>query len=114
MTLSPMVHRRTVSTKKKSVTWNDAHHKAVNDLLNEASQLIQIFDQVSMLLGPNLNLPPAPSKVDLQRPILPSMYTEMAQQDAEELKRQLENFKPKVFEPPPELGDEYQRYLNQD
>lgn len=110
MRLSPAVHRRADSTKKKSVTWSDTHQQLLNNLLNEASNLIQLFDQVSILLGPKLNLPYVAAKVESPRS-LPSMYQEKAQLDSMELQKQLLSFQPRTFCAPEKLGKEYQQYL---
>lgn len=59
MTLSPMENRRKGvndnGTKKKSVTWND-RQLAVTKLINEASALIEIFNDVSCMIGSDMNL----------------------------------------------------------
>lgn len=40
----------------KQVTWSDSQKKIVNDLMNEANSLMEMFDQVAMLLGPDIKL----------------------------------------------------------
>lgn len=56
MKLSPIPMRRNQNLSLKRVNWCDLQHKAVNDLILEASKLIDVFDDVAILLGPNLNL----------------------------------------------------------
>lgn len=55
MRLSP-IPPRMKSYKKKTVTWSDSQQKSVTKLLSEASALINIFDQLSIILGPELKL----------------------------------------------------------
>ncbi|XP_055523568.1 uncharacterized protein LOC129717576 [Wyeomyia smithii] len=55
MRLSPVLPRKP-KTNKKSVTWSDTQRRAVSELLHEATALVDIFDQVSMLLGPDIKL----------------------------------------------------------
>lgn len=37
-------------------TWSESQIKIVNDLVQEANALIAMFDQVAMLLGPDISL----------------------------------------------------------
>lgn len=53
--MSPIPQRVSCSDKKQ-VTWSDAQKKIVGDLMNEANQLLEMFDQVAMLLGPDIKL----------------------------------------------------------
>ncbi|XP_058840009.1 uncharacterized protein LOC131695490 [Topomyia yanbarensis] len=55
MRLSP-VQPRKPRPDKKTVTWSDTQHRAVSNLLHEATALVDMFDQVSMLLGPDIKL----------------------------------------------------------
>ncbi|XP_053682834.1 uncharacterized protein LOC128733186 [Sabethes cyaneus] len=64
MRLSPIPARKPKTNNKKSVTWSDAQHRAVSDLLHEATALVDIFDQVSMLLGPDIKLHTIPVAED--------------------------------------------------
>ncbi|KAG5670917.1 hypothetical protein PVAND_001146 [Polypedilum vanderplanki] len=48
----PRIHRPNL----KQVTWNDAQVKIVNDLMQEATALLDVFDQVAMMLGPDIKL----------------------------------------------------------
>lgn len=50
--LSPVPERMT----RAKVTWSDSQLKIVNDLMQEASALMDMFDQVAMLLGPDIKL----------------------------------------------------------
>lgn len=50
--LSPVPERRSLP----KVTWSDSQVKIVNDLMNEANALMDMFDQVAMLLGPDIKL----------------------------------------------------------
>lgn len=40
----------------KTVAWSDSQLKIVGDLMKEANALLDMFDQVSMLLGPDIKL----------------------------------------------------------
>lgn len=53
--LSP-VPPRVFRPDMKQVTWSDSQKKIVNDLMNEANSLMEMFDQVAMLLGPDIKL----------------------------------------------------------
>lgn len=55
MALTPVEKYPGISTKKKSVTWNE-RQLTVTNLINEASALIDIFNEVSIMLGPEVNL----------------------------------------------------------
>lgn len=56
MHLSPVPRRApTKNSKGKSVTWNDKQ-LAVTRLLTETTALIDIFDEIGMRLGPNVDL----------------------------------------------------------
>ena len=50
--LSPVPER----ISRPKVTWSDSQVKIVNDLMNEATALMDMFDQVAMLLGPDIKL----------------------------------------------------------
>lgn len=70
MTLSPIpIRRQRLNTK--SVTWSDPHHlSAVSELISEASALVNIFDRVSLILGPDVKLNKLPPKEDFSLPTL--------------------------------------------
>ncbi|XP_058452123.1 uncharacterized protein LOC131430884 isoform X2 [Malaya genurostris] len=55
MRLSPVLPRKP-RPNKKTVTWSDTQHRAVSNLIHEATALVDMFDQVSMLLGPDIKL----------------------------------------------------------
>jgi len=55
MKLSPITSRRP-SMKKKNVTWSDKEHLVIKEFLHEANELLNIFDKVTMLLGPDINI----------------------------------------------------------
>lgn len=56
MHLSPVPRRApTKNSKGKSVTWNEKQ-LAVTRLLTETSALVDIFDEMAMRLGPNVEL----------------------------------------------------------
>lgn len=40
----------------KQVTWSDSQIRVVSELMNEANALMDMFDQVAMLLGPDIKL----------------------------------------------------------
>ena len=50
--LSPVPER----ISRPKVTWSDSQIKIVNDLMSEATALMDMFDQVAMLLGPDIKL----------------------------------------------------------
>ncbi|EDS31627.1 conserved hypothetical protein [Culex quinquefasciatus] len=70
MRLSPIPPRKPRAPNKKTVTWSDTQHRAVSDLLHEATALVDMFDQVSMLLGPDIKLHaiPPPTQDEFQLP----------------------------------------------
>lgn len=59
MTLSPVHKRIGFSKKRKSVTWRDRQN-AITELLSETSALIDIFYDISIQLGPQIQLNPIP------------------------------------------------------
>lgn len=54
--LSPIPQRQPSRPNVKQVTWSDSQVKVVSDLIQEANALLEMFDQVSMLLGPDIKL----------------------------------------------------------
>lgn len=68
MRLSPVHPRRPPRPNKKTVTWSDTQHRAVSDLLHEATALVDMFDQVSMLLGPDIKLHAIPPQEEFKLP----------------------------------------------
>lgn len=100
MTLTPMETRRKSadgkSSKKKSVTWND-RQLAVTKLINEASALIDIFNEVSCMIGPDMNLKcsinvAAQSPMGLNIP--ESKWQPILSESCNDLQKTLTNFKP--------------------
>lgn len=100
MTLSPMENRRKSvdgkSTKKKSVTWND-RQLAVTKLINEASALIDIFNEVSCVIGPEMNLKcsinmAAQNPMELNIP--ESKWQPILSESCNDLQKRLINFQP--------------------
>lgn len=53
--LSPTTHRDSRANFKQ-VTWSESQVKIVKDLIKEANSLMDMFDQVAMLLGPDVKL----------------------------------------------------------
>lgn len=93
MTLSPMSERPKKSLKKKSVTWND-RQLAVTRLLNEASALIDIFDEMSMILGPEVKLNQTPCSESNAVTIPESKLNLILSESCDALQEKLINFKP--------------------
>lgn len=67
MRLSPIPLRRP-RPNKKTVTWSDTQQRAVSDLLHEATALVDMFDHVSMLLGPDIKLHSIPPQEEFKLP----------------------------------------------
>lgn len=108
---------RTRTGNRKSVTWSDSHQRAVNDLISEATNLIQVFDQISLLLGPNMgNLAQIPSIEALtgQATVPPatSNHRTAGREACAELQKKLEEFQPIQFAVAPDLPPELQQYAN--
>uniref|UniRef100_A0AAG5CX27 Uncharacterized protein n=1 Tax=Anopheles atroparvus TaxID=41427 RepID=A0AAG5CX27_ANOAO len=68
MRLSPIPPRRPRRPNQKTVTWSDRQHRAVSKLLNEASALVDMFDHVSLLLGPDIKLHKLPPQQEFNLP----------------------------------------------
>lgn len=90
MRLSPIPPRQP-SIKKKTVTWSDSQQRAIVDLITEASALMDVFDQVSLLLGPHINLN-APTKIE-DTVIPPSKWGPILEKSCQDLEEELNNFK---------------------
>lgn len=97
MTLSPLHKRHTNSTKKKSVTWRD-RQKTVTKLLHETSSLIDVFYEVSAMLGPQINLNTIPSIDPTPNDIQPSKWQPILLKSCDDLHKTLSNFEP-TFHP---------------
>uniref|UniRef100_A0A182PA69 Uncharacterized protein n=1 Tax=Anopheles epiroticus TaxID=199890 RepID=A0A182PA69_9DIPT len=68
MRLSPVPPRKPRAPNQKTVTWSDRQHRAVSKLINEASALVDMFDHVSMLLGPDIALHKLPPQQEFHLP----------------------------------------------
>ncbi|ETN58566.1 hypothetical protein AND_009865 [Anopheles darlingi] len=68
MRLSPIPPRRPRAPHQKTVTWSDRQHRAVSRLLDEASALVDMFDHVSLLLGPDIELHKLPPQQEFSLP----------------------------------------------
>lgn len=53
--LSP-IPQKAAQVNSRQVTWSDSQIKVVSDLIKEANALMNMFDQVAMLLGPDVKL----------------------------------------------------------
>lgn len=93
MNLSPVPKKPKIA-KRKTVTWNDKQ-LAVTKLLDEASALIDIFDEMSMVLGPEVKLKnTAPiSKIDILE-IPKSKWDPILTASCNALQNTISNFKP--------------------
>lgn len=84
-----------VSSHRKTVSWNDHHQNAVSELLTEASALIDVFDQMAMILGPEVPLSaPLKSPAD-NLTIPPSKWEPILAESCSQLDEKLRNFKPR-------------------
>lgn len=97
MTLSPMENRRKTLNKKvatkKSVTWND-RQLAVTKLINEASALIDIFNEVSCMIGPNMNCAMNSQPQNPTELIIPeSKWQPILNESCDDLQKTLTHFK---------------------
>lgn len=107
--------RTRTGNAKKAVTWSDAHQYAVNELISEAANLIHVFDQISLLLGPNLgNLAQIPSIEALKGQLITqnstSNYKTQAKEACADLQKTLGEFQPIQFPVAPDLPPELQQY----
>ncbi|XP_035900608.1 uncharacterized protein LOC118506919 [Anopheles stephensi] len=68
MRLSPVPPRRPRAPNQKTVTWSDRQHRAVSKLINEATALVDMFDHVSLLLGPDITLHKLPPQQEFRLP----------------------------------------------
>lgn len=93
MRLSPILPR-TRSHKKKTVSWNDTQQEAVVNLLHEASALIDIFDQMSIILGPEVKLNNLPEKPMETVEIPKSKWDPILTESCNSLQEKITNFKP--------------------
>lgn len=95
MHLSPVPRRMPIKNSKgKSVTWNDKQ-LAVTRLLTETSALIDIFDEIGMRLGPNVDLK-LPAVPHIEPIVIPESKWDAALTDScNSLEEKLFNFQPR-------------------
>ncbi|KAG4068361.1 hypothetical protein HA402_007881 [Bradysia odoriphaga] len=96
MHLSPLPPRRT-NIKRKSVTWSDAQHQAVSELMFEATALLDVFDNVAMLIGPDLNVKLTPNAKFESLKLPESKWQPLLEKSTKELDECLRRFRPHVF-----------------
>lgn len=72
---------------KKEVTWSDTQVKVVSELINEANALMDMFDQVAMLLGPDVKLHNVSDVEDFVMP--PSTYKDQLNQTCGRIEQNL-------------------------
>uniref|UniRef100_A0A336LJW0 CSON009022 protein n=1 Tax=Culicoides sonorensis TaxID=179676 RepID=A0A336LJW0_CULSO len=106
---------RSRSVGRKTVSWSDSHQRAVNELIAEASNLITVFDKISILLGPSLgNLAQIPSiealKGHVTVPQNTNNYRTASKEACAQLQRQLNEYKPIDFAFAPDLPPELKQY----
>lgn len=95
MTLTPVEKRPSNSMKKKSVTWNE-RQLAVTKLINEASALIDIFNEVSIMIGPEMNLKLPKDEINPSSLSIPkSKWEPILSESCSDLQETLTNFKPR-------------------
>lgn len=96
MRLSPLPPKRK-TLKKKTVSWSDTQERAVTELISEASAMMDAFDEVSMLLGPNLQLNDMIDVTEMSA--LPeSKWDPILTQSCKTLADELKKFKPHHFQ----------------
>ncbi|XP_055589421.1 uncharacterized protein LOC129741699 isoform X1 [Uranotaenia lowii] len=67
MRLSPIPPRKH-RPNKKTVTWSDTQRRAVSELVEGATALMDMFDEVSLLLGPDIKFHVMPPEEDFKLP----------------------------------------------
>lgn len=108
MRLSPVLPRRR-RPNLKTVTWSDSQQRAVNELITEASALIDMFDQVSMLLGPDINLNDV-KHINADDVIPPFKYDSILTESCNLLEQKLAKLRPVKFKEIEELSPELLKY----
>lgn len=94
----------TKNSKGKSVTWNDKQ-LAVTRLLTETSALIDIFDEMAMRLGPNVELR-HPTVPVIEPIVIPeSNWSAMLTDSCNSLEEKLINFRPRKHKSLTEIID---------
>lgn len=73
---------------KKEVTWSDTQVKVVSELMSEANALMEMFDQVAMLLGPDVKLHNVSDVEEFVMP--PSTYKEQLNQTCGRIEENLQ------------------------
>lgn len=104
MHLSPLPARRS-NFKRKSVTWSDAQHQAVSQLMFEATALLDVFDNVAMLIGPDINVKLAPSTNFESLKLPESKWQPVLEKSSKDLDECLKHFQPHVFPETFEVDD---------
>lgn len=99
MRLSPLPPKRT-TLKKKTVSWSDTQEQAVTELISEASALMDAFDEVSMLLGPNLQLNNVIEVTADVKALPESIWDPILTKSCQSLADELKKFKPHHFRTP--------------
>lgn len=95
MTLTPVENRPKTSIKKKTVTWNE-RQLAVTKLIHEASALIDIFNEVSIMLGPDTDLKSAKDEINPTSITIPkSKWQPILSESCNDLQNTLTNFHPR-------------------
>lgn len=94
MTLSPVHKRIGFSKKRKSVTWRDRQN-AITKLLNETSALINLFYDVSIMVGPQIELNPISQMDSIE--IKDSEWEQILSDSCKVLQRSLINFESKHY-----------------
>lgn len=94
MTLTPLQKRPKTATKKKTVTWNE-RQLSVTKLINEASALIDIFNEVSTMIGPEMNLKPMPINDSNAINIPKSKWDPILSASRKDLEKTLTQYEPK-------------------
>lgn len=96
MRLYPLHQRQpNYRSKRPQVYWSDNQRRAVSRLIDEASSLLNMFDDVSLLLGPETKLN-NPIKMN-EDPLPPSKWDPILTKSCEILKEELNKFKPHNF-----------------
>ncbi|CRL07426.1 CLUMA_CG020396, isoform A [Clunio marinus] len=86
--LSPLPSRHQQSNVNQ-VIWNDSQVRIVSDLIQEAKALMDMFDQVAMLLGPDIKLHYVSEVEDFELP--PSKYSGEMMKTCEKLEASLKH-----------------------
>lgn len=96
MTLSPLQNQPSKKgTKKKMVTWND-RQLAVTKLINEASALIDIFNEVSIMIGPEMNITKTTTTHSDEKICIPkSKWQPILNESCNDLEKSLKTYRPR-------------------